>query len=246
MSPHTKQFLKDYKKPDFEVQSLDLNFNIQNEHTLVINKMTVTQLTENSELILNGEDLNLKKILLDGSDCQFLIGPTTLTISKVPKKFELEIHTIVEPEKNTRLEGLYKSGSMLVTQNEPQGFRRITYFLDRPDVMTSFTVTIEADKTLYPVLLSNGDKVSEKILDNNRHQVVWKDPFKKPCYLFALVAGDLGCSKKQFVTRSGKKIDLEIYCSHGKESRCQFALDSLMKSMKWDEQRFDLEYDLKT
>jgi aminopeptidase N len=225
---------------------LDLSFDIHADCTRVINTMQIAKIGDDKDLVLDGEDLVLKKVLLNGSECKHTVGPSTLTVFDVPKTFELINETEIYPAKNTRLEGLYKSGEMLVTQNEPQGFRRITYFLDRPDVMTSYTVKITADKKLYPILLSNGDKVSETMLENNRHQVIWKDPYKKPCYLFALVAGDLGLLKGQFTTRSGKKVNLEIYCSHGKESRCQFALESLIKSMKWDEQRFDREYDLNT
>ncbi|MGZ5278990.1 MAG: aminopeptidase N, partial [Pseudobdellovibrionaceae bacterium] len=163
-----------------------------------------------------------------------------------PNAFELKIETELKPQENTSLEGLYKSSGVFCTQCEAQGFRKITYFLDRPDVMTKYKVRIEADQKQYPVLLSNGDRTSARQLENGRHEVIWEDPYKKPSYLFALVAGDLGVIKDTFTTRSGKNVDLEIYAAHGMQDRCHFAMLSLKKAMKWDEERFGREYDLNT
>jgi len=165
-------------------------------------------------------------------------------LAKTPDKFELEITNILKPQENTTLEGLYKSGNILCTQCEAQGFKKITPFLDRPDVMAAYSCTIIADKTKYPVLLSNGNLVKSGKLDNNRHFVTWKDPFKKPGYLFALVAGNLDHIKDEFKTCSGKIVDLKIYSEKENIDKCSHAMESLKQAMEWDEKRFGLEYDL--
>ena len=168
-----------------------------------------------------------------------------MTIAALPAKaFILETEVVIEPEKNTRLEGLYQSGGNYTTQCEAEGFRRITYYPDRPDVMTTFTVRIEADKKTCPVLLSNGNLTESGDAGGGRHFAVWKDPFPKPCYLFALVAGDLTHIHDTYKTKSGRKVDLYIYVRHGDEDQCQWAMESLKKSMKWDEDVYGLEYDL--
>ena len=244
MSAPKKVFLKDYKKPAFEILKTDLHFSIYPDYTEVKSHLSFEKTDSSADLILQGEKLELISVLLDGKTCEFEKTDTELKIKNVPAKFDLEIHNKIEPAKNTSLEGLYVSGPFLVTQCEPEGFRKITYFLDRPDVMTYYTCTIEADKKLYPVLLSNGDRTASKDLGSGRHSVTWKDPFKKPSYLFALVAGDLGLLKDEFTTVSGKKVALEIYSLHGTQERCHHAMASLKQSMTWDETRFGREYDL--
>jgi aminopeptidase N len=193
--------------------------------------------------------LKLESIKIDGQILaanEYAVEKETLTIFTTPQQFTLEIIVTINPEENKACTGLYLSKGIFATQCEAEGFRNITYFLDRPDVMTSYTVTLEADKKKYPILLSNGDLISKKDLDNGKHQALWKDPFKKPSYLFALVAGDIGVVEGTFKTMSGREVKLEVYASHGKQSRCHHALESLKKSMKWDEERFGLEYDLNT
>ena len=181
---------------------------------------------------------------LPPSDYQ--LGESSLTIPRVPAQpFTLEIVTLCDPEANTALSGLYRSRGTYCTQCEPEGFRRITYFLDRPDVLAVYTVRIEADRALAPVLLSNGNPVAQgDIPGTGRHFAVWHDPFPKPSYLFALVGGNLACVPDSFITASGRKVALGIYVEPGKEDRCAWAMESLKRAMRWDEERFGREYDL--
>ncbi len=242
----TRIFLKDYKAPSFKVQSIDLFFNLHEKETQVKAKQSIEKLEE-TPLVLNGEGLKLLSIRIDGielSAADYFVTEDSLTVRTVPDYFTLETIVEINPEENKSCAGLYLSNGIFATQCEAEGFRNITYFLDRPDVMTSYTVSIEADKKKYPVLLSNGDLISKKQIGNGRHLAVWRDPFKKPSYLFALVAGDLGVVEGSFITKSGKEVKLEVYASHGKQDRCFHALLSLQKAMKWDEERFGLEYDL--
>ncbi len=241
-----KIYLKDYQAPDFAVDHLSLDFILTEDVTRVTSAMKMRKTGSNRELFLDGEELKLVSVLVNGQTPAYEVLPNGLKISGLPENFELKIETELKPQENTSLEGLYKSNGVFCTQCEAQGFRKITYFLDRPDVMTKFRVRIEADQKKYPVLLSNGDRMSAHLLPGGRHEVTWEDPHKKPCYLFALVAGDLGMVRDQFTTMSGKKVDLEIYAAHGMQDRCQFAMQSLKKSMKWDEERFGREYDLST
>ncbi|MBL7664821.1 MAG: aminopeptidase N [Bacteriovoracaceae bacterium] len=240
--------LKDYKKADFRIEDVYLNFDIHDKHTTVSSKMVLVSNHEQAPaLVLDGENLNLKSVKLNNqklNPSDYVIGEETLTIAKVPKKFTLEIEVEIDPANNLALEGLYKSGDVLCTQNEAQGFRRITYFIDRPDVMTKFKTRIEADKKRYPLLLSNGNRLKSGNLEKGRHFVEWQDPHLKPCYLYALVAGDLALVKDQFITMSGRKVALEIYVDKGNEDKCDWAMKSLKASMKWDEDTFGLEYDL--
>lgn len=238
--------LTDYKAPSYQVKDIQLHFNLHENKTVVHTVLNFEKKTDDV-LVLNGTNLKLLNIKLNGKDLSpsdYQIDSEYLTIPNMPDQFQLETTVEINPEQNKSCSGLYLSKGIFATQCEAEGFRNITYFLDRPDVMTSYTVTLEADKNQYPVLLSNGDLVSKKDLANGRHQAVWKDPHKKPCYLFALVAGDLGVVEGDFTTKSGKKVKLEVYASHGKQSRCHHALESLKKSMKWDEERYGLEYDL--
>lgn len=242
-----KIFLKDYISPAFNVDSIHLDFNLNEDFCRVLATSRMTAKTSGAELRLNGEDLQLVSVKVNGSllaQQQYQVTAEELIISGLPATFTLEVETRLEPQNNTSLEGLYKSNGIFCTQCEAQGFRKITYFFDRPDVMTSYTVTIEADKAKYPVLLSNGDRIKIEDLGNGRHKAYWRDPHKKPCYLFALVAGNLGVISDTFTTKSNRKVNLEVYAAHGKQERCWHAMESLKKSMKWDEDTFGLEYDL--
>jgi aminopeptidase N len=240
--------LSEYKHPDFLVESIYLTFNLHETETKVHSKLVVKKNnTEASTLVLNGEELKLISLKLDGKsvpESQYKVEGEFLKIENTPSNFVLEVETVINPEANKTLDGLYKSGTIFCTQNEPEGFRRITYYVDRPDNMAKFTTKIIANKKLFPVLLSNGNPIANGDLPNGDHFVEWQDPFKKPSYLFALVAGDLGFIKDTYTTGSGRKIKLEIYCDKGNENKCHHAMESLKKSMKWDEERFGLEYDL--
>lgn len=240
-------YLKDYKPYPYELLNLDLNFDIHEGETFVTAKTKLKKKdgTKN-DIFLNGEHLTLKEVKLDGQAINdFTQDDKGLTIPcPASDEFELEITTIIHPEDNTRLEGLYKSGGNYCTQCEAEGFRTITYFPDRPDVMTIYTVRVEADEKAYPVLLSNGNKSDEGKTDNGRHYTIWHDPHPKPCYLFALVAGKLNHIHDTYTTTSGRKVDLYIYVRPGDEEQCDHAMESLKKSMKWDEDTYGLEYDL--
>lgn len=245
-------YLKDYQKPKFLVETIDLTFHLHDTKTEVRNVMKLKHNQDDNfsdkTLVLNGEELVLKSVSLNGSllteGKEFEVKGDELHIFNVPAQIDLEIVNEMNPQENKTLDGLYKSGTIFCTQNEPEGFRRITYYIDRPDNMAVFKTKIIADKKVYPVLLSNGNLVEKGDLANGEHYVVWHDPFKKPAYLYALVAGDLGVITDTFITMSGRKIALEIYCDKGNESKCFHAMESLKKSMKWDEERFGREYDL--
>jgi len=242
-----KIYLQDYRPPDFEVQKVDLHFDLYEDFCRVQSTLRIRRLGTVRDLVLDGIDLQLEKITVDRKpwpSARYHISPESLTLDDVPDQFTLETVVKIFPDKNTDLEGLYRSGPMFCTQCEPQGFRKITYYLDRPDSMSQFTVTVAADKKKYPILLSNGNRAEQKDLPDGRHQVTWEDPFKKPAYLFALVAGDLGVIHDSFTTFSEKKIGLEIYAPHGQQERCWHAMECLKKAMKWDEERFGREYDL--
>lgn len=243
-----KVYLKDYQAPAFDINFIDLEFDLDSENVKVTNRMELTKRSSSTKnLKLDGEKINLLSIVLNGRELkpeEYQKTDDSLTLLNAPDKFELVIRTEFNPKLNTDLSGLYFSGGFLCTQCEAEGFRRITYFLDRPDVMTTYHVTMRADKKKFPVLLSNGNRLSHKDLPDGRHQVEWEDPFKKPAYLFALVAGDLGVIRDDFTTMSGRKINLEIYAPHGKQHLCHHAMRSLVKSMRWDEERFGREYDL--
>ncbi len=243
-----KIYLKDYEKPPYEVKTIDLEFMLHNTNTLVINKMHIVRVAvENEPLFLNGDELELLSVHLDGRELhesEYELNDLGLTLHQLPSEFDLEIKNTINPEANTALDGLYKSGGIFCSQNEPEGFRRITYFTDRPDVMAVYSTKIIADKEKYPVLLSNGNLFEKGDLTCGQHYAIWKDPFPKPSYLYALVAGDLGCVNDSFTTMSGNEIELNIYCDKGNEDQCTHAMDSLKNSMKWDEERFGREYDL--
>lgn len=247
-TPPQATHIEDYRALPFQLEAIDLTFELDEEKTLVIAKSEFKAAAEAANggepLVLNGVDLNLIDIKVNNAPPAYTIDGDTLVIPSVPEVFTLEVVTEISPKENTALEGLYVSGDILCTQNEPEGFRHITYFLDRSDVMTKYTTTLIADKKRYPTLLSNGNPIDSGDGPNGTHWVKWHDPFLKPCYLFALVAGDLGMISDTFTTKSGRKIDLRIYCDHGQEGKCHHAMRSLKKSMKWDEEVFGLEYDL--
>ena len=246
-------YLKDYTCPEYLIDSVELLFDLDEENTLVRSRLLLRRNPEsmlrNSPLVLQGEELELLSLRLDGqvlTGQEYLLSAESLTLNTVPQNqpFELLIENRINPKANTALEGLYLSSSMLCTQCEAQGFRKITWFLDRPDIMSRFTTTLRADKQRFPVLLSNGNKVASGELEDGRHWVSWQDPFAKPCYLFALVAGQLECVADNFVTRSGRNIALEIFVEAHNVDKCAHAMQSLKNAMSWDEEVYGLEYDL--
>ena len=243
--------LKDYHPPDWLIETVALDISLHPTATAVRAKLKLTPNTAGAPapLVLDGDELQLRAVLLDGKPLprdSFVATPDRLTIAQVPHRpFELEIETLVDPANNTKLMGLYRAGATFCTQCEAEGFRRITYFLDRPDVMAVYTTRIEADKSEAAVLLSNGNLVAQGgIPGTSRHYAVWHDPYPKPSYLFALVGGNLACVKDNFTTMSGRNVDLAIYVEPGKEDRCSYAMDSLKRAMRWDEVAFGREYDL--
>ena len=246
-------YLKDYQVPEYLIDSVDLNFILEAQKTRVVSRMVIVRNKDsninNAPLTLLGEDLSLISVALEGTALeasQYTLSAESLIIHDVPQgaAFSLAIENTISPEANSAYEGLYVSNEMLCTQCEAQGFRKITYFLDRPDVMSRFTTTLIADKDLYPVLLSNGNKVATGELINNRHWVTWEDPFKKPCYLFALVAGQLECIEDHFTTMTGREITLQIFVEAHDKDKCAHAMQSLKTSMLWDEKTYGREYDL--
>jgi len=250
MSEMKAIFLKDYKEPDFKIDSVELEFELCEDFTLVTNIMNITKINSNINILkLHSLELELEELWLNDlqlDEPRYIIEDESLSILNIPNEFRIKIKNKIYPHKNTELEGLYKSGSIFCTQNEPEGFRKITPYLDRPDVMSVFTTTIIADEKKYPILLSNGNK-KESIdmeLEDGRHSVTWHDPHPKPSYLFALVAGDLGFISDKFTTASGKHVDMNIYCDLGNESKCYHAMKSLKEAMVWDEKMYGREYDL--
>lgn len=249
-SQPTTVYLKDYKPPAYLIPDIELDFDLYEEKTIVTALSHVEKAVDSpldASLFLNGTHMQLLSLKINGKDVpqsEYVLTDESLEILKVPENFSLEIKTELRPQDNKAFTGLYKTKKIFCTQMEAQGFRRVTYFMDRPDVLSKYTTTIRADKKLFPQLLSNGDAVKREDLSGGRHLVQWKDPFPKPCYLFALVAGDLALVKDTYTTTSGRKVDLEIFTDHGNESRCSHAMKSLKESMKWDEDTYGLEYDL--
>jgi len=243
-------YRKDYMAYPWEVDQLDLHFEIGSETTIVRAEMEFLLKDEDGapqDIVLNGSDLELVSMTLNGRDlttADYVIEGETLTIPGVSQSSVLKTEVRIQPASNSALEGLYLSGDFLLTQCEAQGFRKITWFPDRPDVMTTYRVTLEADQTAFPVLLSNGNQVGSGESADGRHWVCWEDPFPKPSYLFALVAGQLALVEDHFITQSGRDVTLRIYVEAENIDRCEHAMESLINSMRWDEERFDLEYDL--
>ncbi|MFZ0373145.1 MAG: aminopeptidase N [Xanthobacteraceae bacterium] len=243
--------LQDYRPPDWLIETVDLDVSLHPTATTVRARLRIKPNAAGTPapLVLDGEELKLHSLALDGKPLppeNFVATPDRLTIAQVPNRpFELTIETVVDPTGNTQLMGLYRAGATYCTQCEAEGFRRITYFLDRPDVMAVYTTRVEADKKEAPILLSNGNLIAHgDVAGTARHFAVWHDPFPKPSYLFALVGGNLGCVEDSFTTMSGRKVKLAIHVEPGKEARCAYAMDSLKRAMRWDETAFGREYDL--
>ncbi|HEY6720197.1 MAG TPA: aminopeptidase N, partial [Burkholderiales bacterium] len=241
--------LKDYAPPAFLIETVDLDIDLFEDHARIRSRLAISRAAadSNAPLVLDAEELEFESATLDGRKLaagDYVLGKAHLTIAKAPARFVLETACRIYPRKNTTLMGLYAAESGFFTQCEAEGFRRITYFTDRPDVMAKYTVTIRADRVKYPVLLSNGNLVASGDDAGARHWVKWLDPFPKPCYLFALVAAKLEKLEDSFVTRSGRPVRLAIYVDPGKLDQCGFAMQALKKSMKWDEDVFGLEVDL--
>ncbi|MBN7121733.1 aminopeptidase N [Erwinia billingiae] len=236
----------DYRAPNYTITDIDLTFILDASTTQVTAISQVKRLgAAGAELRLDGEDLTLVSLdINDQAWTHYRLEDGALILEQLPETFTLKIVNEIHPDKNTALEGLYKSGEALCTQCEAEGFRHITWYLDRPDVLARFTTTIVADKALYPYLLSNGNRVDARQMEDGRHWMKWEDPFPKPCYLFAVVAGDFDVLRDSFKTRSGRDVALEIFVDRGNLDRADWAMTSLKNSMKWDEERFGLEYDL--
>jgi len=249
-TPQTKH-LKDYRPFEFIVDHVDLKFDIREDHTRVTSTLKLRKdpdiANETTPLLLNRGPYEITSVIAGGMvllPSEYQTDDSEFRLNTTPDNFELEITSVLNPAANTSLEGLYRSGDILCTQCEAQGFRKISPYPDRPDVMAPFSCTIVADKTQYPVLLSNGNPTGSGDLDHNRHWARWEDPHKKPSYLFALVAGDLALLQDEFTTASGRTVDLRIYSEKGNIDQCGHAMTALKQSMKWDEERFGLEYDL--
>jgi len=241
--------LKDYRPPSHSIEHVNLTVALAAQETRVLSRLNIVpRSTESTALVLDGETLSLGDVRLDGTKLpasRFEVSATSLTLPRAPTRpFQLEIETLIHPEANKALQGIYRSRGVYCSQCEAQGFRRITYFLDRPDVLSTYDVRIEADRDEAPLLLSNGNPGKRGLLPGKRHFSEWHDPFAKPCYLFALVGGDLGFISETFTTRSGREVRLNIHVEHGKEARAAWAMDALKRSMAWDEKRFGREYDL--
>ncbi|WP_269619310.1 aminopeptidase N [Zhongshania sp. BJYM1] len=244
-------FLSDYRVPDFLIDSTTLRFELGEDSSLVSSVLALRRnpdaKTSDAPLQLHGTELELISLSIDDrllADSEWSQSGEQLTIANVPASFSLRCETRIRPQDNTSLEGLYKSSGMFCTQCEAEGFRKITYYLDRPDVMSVFSVEIIADQSRYPVLLSNGNLTSKETLSDGRHKTIWQDPFPKPAYLFALVAGKLSVVEDQFVTTSGRRVDLRIYVEEKDLDKCDHAMLSLKNAMRWDEDVYGREYDL--
>ncbi|WEV47976.1 aminopeptidase N [Acinetobacter sp. ESL0695] len=238
-------YLKDYKKPTFLVDSVHLNIQVFQDHTIVDSILNVKRQTE-GDFVLLGRDLELKEIKVNDvvlTSDQYQLDTEQLTLTNVPDIAVITTRVIIHPEKNTMLEGLYQAGNLFVTQNEPEGFRKITFYPDRPDVLSVFTTRVEADKK-YPVLLANGNLLETGEVNASRHYAIWEDPTKKPSYLFACVIGDLAVLKDRYVTSEGRDVALEIYAIEKDIPKCKIAMEALKHSMRWDEEHYGRPYDL--
>ncbi|HET9645237.1 MAG TPA: M1 family aminopeptidase, partial [Burkholderiaceae bacterium] len=238
----------DYVAPAYWIRTVDLTFDLDPVKTIITSRLQIERnpQVEPQPLKLHGEELNLLRVLANGESVSFRHEDGCLVIDHPPEgeAFTLEIRNTCCPEKNTRLSGLYTSGGGFFTQCEAEGFRRITFFLDRPDIMAVYTVKLKADKKKYPVLLSNGNLVEQGELENGRHYAKWHDPFPKPSYLFALVAADLVAREQKIRSRSGKDHLLQVYVRRGDLDKTEHAMSSLIASVVWDEARFGLPLDL--
>ena len=245
----------DYRPPVFVVDELALEFDLDPDATTVTatfgfrRNAAAADVDRRAPLVLDGEYQQRLRIALDGkavADDRLVITPSTVTLRDTPDAGTLTVRSVIAPSRNVALEGLYVSSGVFCTQCEPEGFRRITCFPDRPDVLARYDVTLRADRARYPQLLSNGNLVAAGPLDGGRHFARWRDPFPKPTYLFALVAGDLAVLDDAFVTAGGRRVALQIYATRANVSRCRHAMESLKRAMRWDEERYGREYDLDT
>ena len=242
-------YLKDYQPPAYRTEETELAFDIRDGATKVRSRLRIRRTADaaaDAPLVLDGKELELLAVRLDGEALtgnEYQVDDESLTIHAPPSAFELEVETRIKPEDNSSLLGLYKSQTMYCTQCEAQGFRKITYYQDRPDVLAKFTTTITADAERFPVLLSNGNLVADDG-GAERRTVTWQDPFPKPSYLFALVAGDLACMADHFITMSGRRVELRIYSEPHNISQCEYAMGAVKRAMRWDEETFGREYDL--
>ena len=247
--PAEVTYRKDYRPYPFDTPEVQLTFDLHDHETMVTSEFTVVRKPGSREpLVLDGVGLDLHSLAVDGVELQgneYVLGEQTLTIHDVPDRCRVEITVAVDPQGNKALEGLYKSNALFCTQNEPHGFPHITFFPDRPDVLSRFTTVISADAKLYPTLLSNGNRTAATGPDaSGRHTVTWHDPFPKPTYLFALVAGNLAVLEDSFVTCSGRRVSLRVYAEPKYIEQCRYPMDVLKRAMRWDEERFGREYDL--
>ena len=245
---HQPIFLKDYQPADFSVESVHLLFELDLAETFVTSTLEVKRSAQGeAPLTLNGDGLTCVSVSLNGSllpTSAYQASPDRLTIPELPAQFTLQVKTKLAPKDNKELMGLYASSGNFCTQCEAQGFRRITYYLDRPDVLSVFTTQIIADQASFPTLLSNGNLIEEGSLEGGKHYAIWRDPFPKPCYLFALVAGRFDVLEGRFTTQSGREVTLKVFTDVGQGDKCHHALEAIKKSMEWDERRYGLEYDL--
>ncbi|WP_343594509.1 aminopeptidase N [Acinetobacter sp.] len=238
-------YLKDYQKPVFLVESINLDIQVYDDRTMVDSSLVMTRQTA-GDLVLLGRDLELQSIQLNGqvlASDQYQLDNEKLVILNAPDEALVQTQVVIHPETNTQLEGLYKAGDLFVTQNEPEGFRKITFYPDRPDVLSVFTTRVEADKK-YPVLLANGNLLETGVVGDDRHFAIWQDPTKKPSYLFACVVGDLAVLKDRYVTSEGRDVALEIYAIEKDIPKCKIAMQALKHSMQWDEEHYGRAYDL--
>jgi aminopeptidase N len=252
MDTKNKTYLKDYQAPDYLIPEIELEIDLYKERTRVISHFSIhaaADTVDNTSLILDGRNMELCSITMGEkrlSAEDYVLEPEKLRILNPPTEGRISIEVEIDPSSNSELSGLYWTDGIFCTQNEPEGFRKITYFCDRPDILSKYTVTVKADKEQYPYLLSNGNPIDSGELEAGRHFATWHDPFPKPCYLFALVAGDFAVVEDTFTTCSGRSVDLKIFVDKGNEDRVVFTMDSLKRAMKWDEDTFGLEYDLDT
>src|SRR5690606_33172960 len=238
----------DYEPYPYCLPELSLELDLDADCTRVTSDMEFERAVDTSvPLVLNGQDLDLESISIDGRELaqnEYTVGNETLVLRPQAKRFRLRIISRCRPKENSSLMGLYVSGKHLFTQCEAEGFRRITWFPDRPDVMSRYRVTLRGSKQQYPLLLSNGNLIASRDLPGGRHEAVWEDPHPKPSYLFAVVAGDFACREQRITTRSGRDVLLQVFSDHGSEDKTEWAMDCLVRSVRWDEQRYGLELDL--
>lgn len=247
MTSKTASFRSDYRAPEFRIQHVNLTFHLHDTQTRVRSLLHIEPLTASQQLVLHGEALELTAIAINGESLpstDYTVTANALTVKVPTEAFELSIETQLNPLANKALEGLYKSGGAFCTQCEAEGFRRITYYLDRPDILSVFTTTVIANQREFPYLLSNGNAVDAGVNDDGTHWVKWHDPHPKPAYLFALVAGDFDVLDDQYRTQSGRDVKLQLFVDKGNLARAEYAMAALKNAMQWDEERFGLEYDL--